>query len=290
MELVKTLIEEEHEHTEVLPQGLRELYDGDLHFPPSPAERPYVVANFVSTLDGVVSYRVAGRSGGSTVSGSDPGDRFIMGLLRASVDAVMVGAHTVHDVNSQGLWIPEHTYPAAKHLYADYRLQALHKPGYPLVVVVSGSGKLELERAVFQTPKVRTLIITTPAGREDLMKAGATRLGWVEICALEAAGNKIDPLEMTQLLRSQFGVNIMLHEGGPTLFGQFLEARAVDELFLTVAPQIAGRTARTIRPGLVQGVEFAPNTAPWCELFSIKQRNAYLYLRYRCTGARPSMV
>jgi len=290
MELVRTLIEQEHECTEVLPQGLRELYDGDLCFPPSPAERPYVVANFVSTLDGVVSYRVAGHSGGSTVSGSDPGDRFIMGLLRASVDAVMVGAHTVHDVSSQGLWIPEYTYPAAKHLYADYRLHALHKRGYPLVVVVSGSGKLELERAVFQTPKVRTLIITTPAGREDLMKAGAARLSWVEICALEAAGNKIDPLQIMKVLRSQFGVNIMLHEGGPTLFGEFLAAKAADELFLTLAPQIAGRTQLTSRPALVQGVEFVPDSAPCFELSTVKQRGAHLYLRYRRTGVPRSMA
>jgi hypothetical protein len=40
---------------------LRELYDGDLHFPTSPAlRRPFVIANFVSTLDGVVSYEIKG--------------------------------------------------------------------------------------------------------------------------------------------------------------------------------------------------------------------------------------
>jgi len=58
-------------------------------------------------------------------------------------------------------------------------------------------------------------------------------------------------------------VQILLHEGGPTLFGQFLAAEAVDELFLTLSPQIAGRAAHTNRPGIVQGVEFAPNNAPW---------------------------
>jgi len=56
-------------------------------------------------------------------------------------------------------------------------------------------------------------------------------------------------------------VQILLHEGGPTLFGQFLAAEAVDELFLTLSPQIASRAARTNRPGIVQGVEFAPNSA-----------------------------
>ena len=57
---------------------------------------------------------------------------------------------------------------------------------------------------------------------------------------------------MIQFLRSQFGVQILLHERGPTLFRKFLAAEAVDELFLTLSPQIAGRAARTNRPGMVQ--------------------------------------
>jgi riboflavin biosynthesis pyrimidine reductase len=283
MGLVRTLFEGEQEHTQTaLPEGLRDLYDGDLHFPASPAQRPYVIGNFVSTLDGVVSFKVKGRSGGKAISGSDQGDRFIMGLLRASVDAVMVGAGTVHDVSPEGLWIPEHTYPDAKHLYTDYRLTVLHKPKYPLIVVVSGSGTLELDRAVFRTPEVRTVVITTPSGKHSLAKAGASRLGSVAVHALETDGNRIDPLTMIQFLHSQFGVQILLHEGGPTLFGQFLAAEAVDELFLTLSPQLAGRAAHTNRPGIVRGVEFVPNSAPWYKLLSLRQRADHLYLRYRC--------
>ena len=52
---------------------------GICHFQESPAERPYVFANFVSTLDGVVSYAIRGQASGSAISGSDPADRFIMG-------------------------------------------------------------------------------------------------------------------------------------------------------------------------------------------------------------------
>jgi len=55
MGLVRTLIEGEQEHAQTaLPEGLRDLYGGDLHFPASPAQRPYVIGNFVCTLDGVV--------------------------------------------------------------------------------------------------------------------------------------------------------------------------------------------------------------------------------------------
>jgi hypothetical protein len=104
MRLVQTLIDCDQQYGEsALPHELRELYDGDLRLQTPGAGRPLVIANFVSTLDGVVSYEIKGKSGGSTISGSDPADRFIMGLLRASADAVMVGAGTLRDVSAKSL-------------------------------------------------------------------------------------------------------------------------------------------------------------------------------------------
>jgi riboflavin biosynthesis pyrimidine reductase len=281
MGLVRTLIDCDEAYVEsALPQKLRELYDGDLHFRPSPAARPFVIANFVSTLDGVVSYEIKGKSGGSTISGSNPADRFIMGLLRASADAIVVGAGTLRDVGAKSLWTPEYVYPDATHLYAEYRV-AQHKPEYPLLVIVSGSGELELERAIFRTPAMRTVVITTSAGRDELTRRGATTQGSMEIHVLDSNNGSIAPQAILQLLHSQFGVQTVLHEGGPTLFGQFLAAEAVDELFLTLSPQIAGRKGDATRPGVVQGVEFVPGSAPWFQMVSAKENAAYLYLRYR---------
>ncbi len=284
MGLVRTLVDCDKEYAEAaLPQELAELYDGDLHFRPSPAGRPFVIANFVTTLDGVASYEIAGKSSGSTISGSDPADRFIMGLLRASADAVIVGARTMHTVSTKSLWTPEYTYPDAGHFYAEYRVNALKKPEYPLLVIVSGSGRLELERAVFRTPSMRTVVITTSAGRDELTSRGAASLGSVEIRALNSGGGSIAPREILQLLQSEFGVEALLHEGGPTLFGQFLAADAVDEFFLTLSPQIAGRNRDAIRPAVVEGAQFEPDSAPRFQIVSVKERAAYLYLRYRRT-------
>jgi riboflavin biosynthesis pyrimidine reductase len=260
---------------------LRELYDGDLHFRKSPAARPFVIANFVSTLDGVASFKIKGKSGGSTISGSNRADRFIMGLLRASADAIMVGAGTLHDVSAKSLWTPEYTYPDAKHLYEEYRANAQNKSRYPLLVIVSGSGQLELKRAIFRTPAIRTVIITTSAGRDELTRRGAKTPGSVEIHALHSSRGSIAPRAILQLLQSQFGVKTLLHEGGPTLFGKFLAAGAIDELFLTLAPQIAGRKDDPTRPAIVQGVDFLPGSAPWFQMVSVKEKAAYLYLRYR---------
>ncbi len=280
MRLVRTLMDCDQECAEpALPQKLREMYDGDLHFRTSPAARPFVIANFVSTLDGVVSYQIKGKSGGSTISGSDPPDRFIMGLLRASADAVIVGARTVQDTSPQSLWTPEDICADAKDLYAEYRAKPLHKAEYPLLVVVSGSGRLDLERAIFRTPAMPTVVITTSAGIDELTRRGAAGLGSVEIHALCGG---ISPPAILQLLHSEFGVKTLLHEGGPTLFGQFLAAEAIDEFFLTLSPQIAGRKDAT-RPAIVQGVEFLPNSAPSFQILSVKERAGYLYLRYRAT-------
>jgi riboflavin biosynthesis pyrimidine reductase len=284
MALVRTLTDrDQDDFGPALPPGLRELYDGDLRFREPPAERPFVIANFVSTLDGVVSYEVKDQAGGSTVSGSDTADGFIMGLLRASADAIIVGAGTVQASSPEGLWIPEYTYPGAKLLFREYRLNVLRKPEYPRLVVVSGSGRLELERAIFRTPGMRTAVITTSAGSDELVKAGATKLPYLQIYALDAKCGTMDPMAMLRLLYAQLRVRRLLHEGGPTLFGQFLGAEAVDELFLTLSPQIAGRKGDAIRPGLVQGMEFMPDSAPGFKLLSVKQRAEHLYLRYQRT-------
>ena len=281
MGLVRTLIDCDKKVAEsVLPQKLRKLYDGDLRFRTPPAARPFVIANFVSTLDGVVSYEIKGKSGGSTISGSNPADRFIMGLLRASADAIMVGAGTLNDVSTKSLWTPEYVYPDARHLYKEYRVNA-RKPEYPLLVIVSGSGRLELDRAIFRTPAMRAVVITTSAGRDELTRRGAATLGSVEIHALNSRSGSIAPRAILKLLQSQFEVGMLLHEGGPTLFGQFLAAEAVDELFLTLSPQIAGRKGDAVRPAVVEGVEFLPGSAPWFQMVSVKERAAYLYLRYR---------
>ncbi len=278
-EIIRTLIDRrETTGASVLPEELRSAYGGDLSFPPPGPQRPYVIGNFVSTVDGVVSYEIAGKSGGGDISGFNAPDRFIMGLLRASADAVMMGSGTLHQTAPEHLFVAARVYPEARELYARYRSEALKKSGPPLQVVVSGSGKVDLTRAVFRTPGMRTLIVTTEAGKDLLAASGAGSLVSTEVRALE--GPIVAPAPMLALLHAEFGVSLLLHEGGPTLFGRFLADGCVDELFLTIAPQVAGRNMQPLRPGLVAGVEFLPETAPWLRIVSVKQCREHLYLRY----------
>src|SRR6202012_285599 len=110
-----------------LPEGLHVRYDGNLSFPPAPEERPYGIANFVSTLDGVVSFNLPGQSEGAQISNSNEEDRFIMGLLRASADAVVVGSGTLQASGPHASWLPESVFPEAKDLYRTYRTEVLRK-------------------------------------------------------------------------------------------------------------------------------------------------------------------
>jgi riboflavin biosynthesis pyrimidine reductase len=283
--MIRTLIDRrETSEFSVLPEELRTAYGGDLWFPPSGPQRPYVIGNFVSTVDGVVSYEIAGKSGGGDISGFDESDRFIMGLLRASADAVMVGSGTLHQTAPAHLFVAERVFPEARDLYARYRHEVLKKPAPPLQVVVSGSGKLDLTRAIFQTPGIRTLIATTQAGSDLLAASGAGSLISTEVRTVE--GPIIAPADILELLRAEFGVSLLLHEGGPTLFGKFVADGCIDELFLTLAAQVAGRSLQSQRPGLIAGVEFLPETAPWLDIISVKQRGNHLYLRYGTTHGR----
>ena len=281
MDRIRTLFSTETEdRVPCLPAELRNLYDGDLRFPEPSSGRSYVFANFVSTLDGVVSFNMPGQSGGASISGANEGDRFIMGLLRASADAVMVGAATVGAVSRGGLWSAEFIYPSAKELYMRYRTGVLKKEEHPLIVVVSASGHLDLNRAIFRAPGIKVAILTTERGRETLASAGAERLASTTVHALDAANERIEPSTILELLTQHYRVRQLLHEGGPTLFGSFLAAGYIDELFLTLAPQIAGRLTERPRLGLVEGTGFTPETAPWLSLATVKQAGSHLYLHY----------
>src|SRR5580692_4239210 len=269
-----------------LPEGLRARYDGNLSFPSAPEERPYCIANFVSTLDGVVSFNLPGQSEGAQISNSNEEDRFIMGLLRASADAIVVGSGTLQAAGPHGSWLPEAVYPAAKDLYQKYRTEVLRKLEYPLVVIVTGMGGLDLTSAVFHTPRTRVLILTTEPGKRRLSQSGSEALASVEVKALSTAKERISPSAILSLLRQEAGVELLLHEAGPTLFGEFLAGGFMDELFLTVAPQMAGRVAAHPRPGLVANVEYSPATAPWSKLLSTKKAADHLFLRYRMGDQR----
>jgi riboflavin biosynthesis pyrimidine reductase len=95
-----------------------------------------------------------------------------------------------------------------------------------------------------------------------------------------ATDAEVDVLAMLRLLADDYGVRVALNEGGPLVLASFLAADAVDELFLTLAPQLVGRTRETPRRALVEGVAFSPHDAPNAQILSVKQAKNHLFLRY----------
>jgi riboflavin biosynthesis pyrimidine reductase len=265
-----------------LTPPLRRLYDGDLRFS-LPRERPYVVANFVETLDGVVSFAIPGQSGGGEISGFDVADQFLMGLLRARADAVMVGAGTLH-ADSGHVRTPSFVFPAAAPLFSQLRRRA-GMPPEPLNVIVTASGRVDLGEPTFHIENLESVIVTTAKGRRRLQADHGRALEATRVRVVGESGD-VKARAVLALLWREFGVRLLLHEGGPQLLATFLAEGCLDELFLTVAPQAAGRRADSARPSFVEGVAFTPRSAPWFRLLSAKRAASdHVYLRFAPTAA-----
>ncbi len=261
-----------------LPVELARLY-GPLRFPTYP-QRPYVIGNFVTTLDGVVSLQVAGHAGGGDISGFNSHDQLVMGLLRAAADAVIVGAGTLR-ASPQILWIAEQTYRPLADVYRTFRV-ALGKPQPPLNVIVTARGEIDLDLPGFQSGLVPVLIVTTAEGARRIRTQHPSSA--IQIEAIETDGS-LSVRSILEVVGRVRPCEVILTEGGPRLMGDFLAEKQLDELFLTLAPQIAGRDDTTERPGLVAGKTFAPQQAVWGTLKSIKQGGSHLFLRYSFESA-----
>ncbi len=276
MKPIKTLFEASPPSTAAFPAELAALYDGGLTLEPQ-NDRPLVLANFVSTIDGVVSYALPGRSGGGEIGGFNEPDAFIMGLLRAHSEAVLTGASSFN-ADSGHVRTPGFVYPPARNLYTQLRANLGKTRPEPMTVIISARGQVNLAEPNFHTPGVETLIITTDAGAERL-RAQPDASPSTFIRSL-GAGPQLAPEKIVQLLGKEFGLKVLLNEGGPGLFSSFLAAGCIDQLFLTLAPQLAGRDPAHPRPSLVSQHAFLPESAPWGWLLSLKQSGDHLFLRY----------
>lgn len=256
-----------------LPPDLSTLF-GRLQFPPHP-DRPYVIGNFVTTLDGVVTLNEPGHASGGDISGFNRHDQMVMGLLRAIADAVIVGAGTLRSVPNHR-WTAQYIYPALASAYQLLRAN-LGKSGPPLNVIVTARGEVDLSLPVFRLGEVPVLIITTPRGFQRISEHDVPQS--VQVVAVQG-GDSISVREILEVVSSVRKSEMILVEGGPQLMGDFFAEHCLDELFLTLAPQIAGRDASVERPGLVTGRRFAPEQPLWGTLVGVKRGGSHLFLRY----------
>jgi riboflavin biosynthesis pyrimidine reductase len=219
----------------------------------APDDRPFVYLNMVSTVDGR-----AAIDGRSHALGSET-DTLLLTELRALADAVLIGTGT-RRAEGYGLLTssPERL----------ERRRAAGLEPVPTAILLSRSFNLPWEAGLFAAKGQRVLIYTQSDAEPPPVAAD------VEVIRGTKPSGGFVPAALADL-RAR-GVRALLCEGGPTLNRALLEARAVDELFLTLSPLLAGNTNA---PRIVEGDDLPEPLE--MELAWILRHDHELYLRYR---------
>jgi riboflavin biosynthesis pyrimidine reductase len=262
---------------------------GNLGFPEPPPDRPWIFSNFVQSLDGIVSFK--GRhAAGSDISRSAE-DRWLMDLLRAHADAVLLGVNTLVEETQLG---ERPRGPIFRIMDPELRRlrQSLGR-GRERNLFVTGAAALDLaDYRVFDGELVDAAIVTTSTGARRLQE----RPSHPHVRVLVSGeGALVDLPEAMRELRSELGVRYLLCEGGPTLYGHMSRAGLIDEKFVTVSPIEVGQIippeqqatelerdlAVKIRPTTFNAPGFTLESAPWWRWMSCRRVEDHQFSRYR---------
>ena len=213
-------------------------------------DRPYLVLNFVTTLDGRAA--IGGRSG---PIGSDA-DMEMLQRLRTRADAVMIGAGTMR-AERYGRMVSDPELRA-------YR-ESTGLSHDPLAVIISNRLELPWDAALFTDGGGEVAVFTASDEQPPETRTPVTIVRHPEGVELSDA---------VRWLRDERGISSVLCEGGPTLHGRLREEGLADELFLTIAPKLAGGEApRVLEGALPDVVEL--------ELAWLLESEGELFARYR---------
>jgi riboflavin biosynthesis pyrimidine reductase len=263
---------------------------GKLAFPPAHAARPWTFANFVQSIDGIASFK-GPHAAGSDISQSAE-DRWLMDLLRAHADAIITGINTLVE---ETLSAPQlnggrgPVYRIEEETLRDLRRKLGRKREKVIFVTASGSVDPRAYR-VFDGDLMDALILTTTAGAARLQ-------GRIDQARLIVAGEAktVDLPQATRMLREKMGIEHLLCEGGPTLYGSMSRAGLIDEKFVTVSPVEIGLiippepgtapagpgNQLNLRPTTFMYPGFTPETAPWWRWMSCRRVGDHQFNRYR---------
>ena len=263
---------------------------GNSGFPKPHADRPWIYTNFVQSLDGIVS--LLGKHASGAVISQSRADRWLMDLLRAHADAVIMGMNTLREEQrNRG--------PASRGIVFQavepdlLRLREKLGRGRQRNIFVTRALDLSLSQLkAFDGDVVDAAIVTSPAGAERL-RALETH----PHVAIIAAGNgeSLDLAAAARQLRTQLGIQYLLCEGGPTLYGSLARADLVDEKFVTVSPVEVGQivppeqerlpnesgTSPLLRPTVFGGPGFTGKTMTRWTWLSCRSSGDHQFHRFR---------
>jgi riboflavin-specific deaminase-like protein len=218
----------------------------------APVGRPYAFANMIGTADGKAT--IGGRAGPL----GNEADRELFQELRTVPDAILVGSGTLR-AERYGRLVRD---PALR----ERRVQRGLDPD-PLGCVVTRSGELPFDIPLFSEPGSRVVVYTS--AEHPFPETAAA----VEVVRMPA-----DELTMSAALgrlRTDHGVRSLLCEGGPAVLASLLAEDLLDELFLSIAPKLAG--GRDV-PTVVDGAGL-PEPAELGLVWAFESEG-YLFLRY----------
>lgn len=208
-------------------------------FPPqADRELPFVVANMVVSVDGKSS--VDARVGALTA----PVDQALLLRLRAQADAVLVGSSTVKAEGYGDLLPPDHPSPQ------------------PLLAIPTSNPQQLAGGPVLEDTRSDLVLLTQgelPAATRTLHRVAAP-----------------DLRAQLRALKTEFGVERVICEGGPTLLGSLQREGLLDQWFLAISPTVVadGTAIPVIRDPAAQDLE----------LLACAHAGGYVFLRYRVAG------
>ena len=260
---------------------------GQLGFPQPPQNRPWIYSNFVQTLDGIASLRGKYASG-FHISQSEE-DRWLMDLLRAHADAILMGIGTlVEETEMAASRGP--VFRIMEDGLRDLR-RALGR-GREKNIFVTAGRTLDLKAfRVFDGELVDPVIVTTHAGEQRLQKSGIPSHVQIVIAGEEM----LVDLPLAMRLLHQQGIRYLLCEGGPTLYGHMTRGGLMDEKFITVSPVEVGlrippeqepaaseaANPPVYRPTVFDAPGFTKDDAPWWRWMSCRKVREHQFSRYR---------
>lgn len=219
-----------------------------------------------------------------------------MDLLRAHADAIITGINTLVE---ETLSAPQlnggrgPVYRIEDETLRELRVKLGRKREKLIFVTASGSVDPRAYR-VFDGDLMDALILTSAAGASRLQ-------GRIDQPRLIVAGEAktIDLPRAMRVLREEMGIEHLLCEGGPTLYGSMSRAGLIDEKFVTVSPveigllvppeQGGGSSAQAnqinVRPTTFMYPGFTPETAPWWRWMSCRRVGDHQFNRYRRKGS-----
>ncbi|MFI1761972.1 dihydrofolate reductase family protein [Streptomyces sp. NPDC020800] len=195
---------------------------------------PYVLLSAAVSLDGYLD-----DTGPERLLLSSPADFDRVDEVRASVDAILIGAGTIRADNPR-LLVNSPERRAAR--------TAEGRPAYPLKVTVTATGDLDPAANFWHTGGEK-LVYTTDKGAERATRALGRSADVVPL------GTGLDWRALLEHLHDVRGVRRLMVEGGGTVHTQLLQQGLADELQLVLAPLFVGDPAapRLFGPGAYQG-------------------------------------